>query len=324
MKDESTTWTVRAATRDDAEAITTLMAAAEAADRTDEHHDLDDVLEMLDDPQVDLSRDWLVAEQGGALVGQCHLVPRAPVDGVQKLYVEGTTHPEHRGRGIGDDLLGRAVARGRAHAAEHGARAVLSATAPSDMPDAEALHRAHGLVPDRWTFVMEADLDGLAPPPEPPVGFRLETWEGADPAELLAAHNAAFVDHPGSTPWSEQMWQQWVTGSRNDRPALSVVLRDETAGGAVAAYVHSLEYEAVEAVTGRRETFIGKVGTVPAYRRRGLAALVLRHAMWRHAQAGYAATSLDVDSVNPSGANALYESVGFRVTRTWTNFLLEA
>ena len=55
-----------------------------------------------------------------------------------------------------------------------------------------------------------------------------------------------------------------------------------------------------------------------------LAALVLRHTMWRHAQAGYVATSLDVDSVNPSGANALYESVGFRVTRTWTNFLLEA
>lgn len=305
-------------THDDAGAVVALMAASEAADRTDEHYDLGDVEEELANPDVDLTRDWLVAEQDGVVVAQQHLAPRAPVDGVLTIYLQGTVRPDHRGRGIGTDLVARLVERAREHAAERDARAHLSATAPSDLPDAEGLLVDHGLRPHRWTFVMEADLADVAAPPDLPAGFRLQTWEGLDPAEIRGVHNRAFVGHPGFTPWSESMWQQWVTGSRNDRPALSLVLRD--ADGAVAAYVHTQVFDAVEAATGRRETFVAKVGTVPEHRRRGLAGLVLRHAVWRHAQEGYAATSLDVDYDNPTGANALYESVGFRVTRRWTNF----
>lgn len=312
------TWTVRPVTTDDAEAVVALMAAAEAADRTEEHYDLGDVEEELANPDVDLGRDWLVAEEDGVLLAQQHLVPRAPVDGVQKIYLQGTVRPGHRGRGIGTDLVGRLAERAREHAAERGARVHLSATAPSDLADAEGLLVDHGLQPHRWTFVMEADLGDVATPPDLPEGFRLETWEGIDPTEVREVHNRAFVGHPGFTPWSASMWQQWVTGSRNDRPALSLALRG--ADGAVAAYVHTQVFDAVETATGRRETFVAKVGVVPEHRRRGLGRLVLQHAVWRHAREGYAATSLDVDYDNPTGANALYESVGFRVTRRWTNF----
>ncbi len=311
--------THRPMTDADVDALVELLRAAEAVDRTEEHYDADDVREELADPQVDPATDWLLAERDGRLVGFAHLTPRAPDDGVQRLHVGGVVHPEHRGQGIAGSLVPWAVARARAYAAARGTRPLLSATAPDDVPHAAEVLEAHGLHAHRWTFVMQADLTGPLPPaPRVPDGLSLHTWEGLDPEEIRAAHNVAFVDHPGFAPWDAVMWQQWVTGSRNDRPAMSLLLRD--AEGDIVSYVQTLEYTASEAATGRREAFVGKVGTVPGHRRQGLAGLLLRHAMHRYQQEGYVAASLDVDSENPSGANSVYEQAGFRVTRRWTNF----
>ncbi len=311
--------TYRPMTEDDVDALVGLMAAAEAVDRTEEHYDADDVREEMADPQVDRATDWRLAELDGELVGFAQLHPRAPDGGTQRIHVGGVVHPAHRGRGIASELVPWAVARAETYAAERGVRPILSATAPDDVPDAADVLEAHGLHAHRWTFVMEADLTGPLPEAGPlPEGFTLHTWEGLDADEIRETHNVAFVDHPGFAPWDPPMWQQWVTGSRNDRPAMSLVLRDPE--GRIASYVHTLEYAASEAATGRRESFVGKVGTVPDHRRRGLAGLLLRHAMHRYQQEGYAATSLDVDSENPTGANSVYEQAGFRVTRRWTNF----
>ena len=80
------------------------------------------------------------------------------------------------------------------------------------------------------------------------------------------------------------MWQQWVSGSRNFRPELSLLLRDDE--GAVAAYIQTSEYDAVLEATGKRDAFVAKVGTVPEHRRRGLASLLLRIALDRYRQRG--------------------------------------
>lgn len=166
---------------------------------------------------------------------------------------------------------------------------------------------------------MVADLTGSVPDAPPvPDGYRLETWEGVDAEAIRAVHNRTFVGHPGFAAWDAEMWQQLVSGARAYRPAVSLLLRD--GAGAIASYVQTAEYEAVEAATGRRETYVAKVGTVPEHRRRGLAGLLLRHAMQRYVAAGYVGTSLDVDSDNPTGANAIYEAAGFHVIRRWTNF----
>ena len=151
-----------------------------------------------------------------------------------------------------------------------------------------------------------------------PEGYTVSTWEGVDPEELRAAHNVAFVGHPGWSPWSEQMWSQWVSGSRAHRPGLSVLLRD--ADGRVAAYVQTNEWDAVAEQTGRRETYVVKVGTLPEHRRQGLASALLLEAMRRHREDGVAAVGLDVDSENPTGALGVYEAVGFEVQRRWTTY----
>ena len=200
---------------------------------------------------------------------------------------------------------------------------VITGSAPSANADLAAIFARQGLVAERWSFLMEADLDddevGTDDPPFPD-GYVLSTWEGIDHEEMRAAHNVAFVGHYGFTPWSREMWAQWVSGTRNFRPELSLVLRD--GAGAVAAYVQTAEFDATQQATGLRDAFVAKLGTAPQHRRRGLASLLLRTVLHRYREAGFDKSTLDVDSENPTGALGIYEKAGFRTTTRWTSYRL--
>lgn len=311
---------VRPVTRDDAVAVNDLLAAAETVDRTEEHYSVADVEEELANPMIDLERDWIVAESGGRLIGHCRLMPRAPDDGAVSVTVDGTVHPDHRGQGLGSQLVPLMIDRAHGYARERGLRAVISGAAPSANTDAADIFDRQGLRPHRWSFVMEADLAVTVEPPSMPEGYTVSTWEGVSAEELREAHNSAFVGHPGFTPWSEEMWAQWVSESRNFRPALSLVARDEA--GRVAAYIQTSEFDAVTEVMGIRDAFVAKVGTLEGHRRRGLAGALLGIALQRYRDEGFDRSSLDVDSENPTGALGVYERAGFRTTQRWTNFLL--
>lgn len=109
---------------------------------------------------------------------------------------------------------------------------------------------------------MRADRSGqLVTPGSGPEGLELRRYDDSPSGPMLAAHNAAFVDHPNFTPWAETMWKQWVTESRSFRPGLSFVLVDPARSGEVAAYVQTNEYDALEQTTGRREAYVAKGGT---------------------------------------------------------------
>ena len=316
-------FSTRPATLQDASAINDLLAAAETVDQTEEHYSVEDVLEELENPMIDLERDWLVVERDGRIVGHSGLLPRAPADGRVKVSLEGVIHPDSRRTGIGSHVVPLMMARAHEYARERGLEAVVTGSAPSANIGLEAVFRENGLLPERWQFVMEADLheEGVATEaPALPDGYTLSTWEGVDHDEMRAAHNRTFVDHYGFSPWGADMWQQWVAGSRNYRAELSLVLRDDR--GAVASYIQTGEYDAVFEATGRREAYVSKVGTVPERRRLGLASVLLRIALHRYRQAGFDRSTLDVDSENPTGALSVYERAGFRTTMRWTNYRL--
>jgi ribosomal protein S18 acetylase RimI-like enzyme len=215
------------------------------------------------------------------------------------------------------------VQRALAYVSERGAdlRPVVTGHALADNADLARIFQANGLHPERWSFAMLADLGGR-PPAEValPDGYTLHTWEGIDHDELRDAHNRAFVGHYGFTPWSPQMWSQWVADSRAFRPALSVLARDGS--GAVAAYVQSSEFDAVAEATGVKEAYVAKVGTLEEHRRRGLGGMLLRIALERYGTEGFDRAALDVDSENPTGALGIYENAGFRTTQRWTSYRL--
>ena len=138
---------------------------------------------------------------------------------------------------------------------------------------------------------------------------------------LRQAHNAAFLDHPDFTPWSEVLWKQSVTESRSFRPDVSFVVSPEDSDEIV-SYLQTAEFEADLAATGRREAYIGKVGTLRAHRGNGLATALLGHALHAYRGAGYDEASLAVDSENPTGALGVYQRVGFTVESRWTNYVM--
>lgn len=311
--------TIRPVTRADAAAVNDLMAAAEAVDRTGEHYNVDDVLEDLANPMIDLDRDWVVVEREGQVVAHARLLPRAPVESAVSVSLDGVVHPQHRRSGIGSQVVPLMLARAHEYARERDLQALITAQALSEDTDLAAILQREGLESHRWSFVMEADLAAGEPTaPEPPPGFALSTWTGADHDELRQAHNIAFVGHPGFTPWDTQMWDQSVARSRNTRPELSLLLRDPD--GAVAAYLQTNEYDAVEQATGIKDAFVAKVGTLPDHRRQGLAGTLLRIALQRYRAEGFSRSSLDVDSQNPTGALGLYQRAGFATTVRWTSY----
>ncbi len=322
-------YSTRPVTREDAAAVNDLLAAAEAVDRTEEHYNLEDVLEELENPLIDPAKDWLVVERDGQVVALSRLMPRAPADGAVSVALDGTVHPEHRRRGVGSVLVQAMVERARAYVEERGPglRPVITGHAPSDNHDLARVFEREGLVPERWSFLMGADLDGDAaapgggePEPALPDGYTLHTWEDVDHDEVREAHNRAFVGHYGFTPWSREMWEQWVAGSRAFRPAVSLLARDGE--GRVAAYVQTSEYDAVAEATGVREAYVAKVGTLEEHRGRGLAGRMLRVALGRYRAAGFQRATLDVDSENPTGALGIYEKAGFRIQQRWTSYRL--
>ncbi len=310
--------TLRPPTVDDAPALAELMTAAEEVDRTGEHYSTEDWVEELQNPMIDPSRDWLLAERDGRLVATALLSPRAPTDGVVAVAVEGVVLPSDRGTGLGSTLLPLMVARARDFVAEQGTglTPLLRAHALSDDEAATNLLESHGFRPNRWNFVMEADLSRPGARPEEIAGYDVVTWVGVDNDEIRAAHNVAFTDHPGFTPWSAEMWQQYVGGARAHRPALSLLARDPA--GEIAAYVQVAEFDAVTEATGKREAFVAKVGTTPDHRRHGLATALLSRALELARADGFDQAALDVDSENPSGALRVYERAGFHVTRRFT------
>lgn len=313
---------LRPLSTDDIPAWNRLLGEIEKADHTGEHYNEEDLVEEMANPDIELGKDMVGAFLGDELVGYFVVYPRA-ADGQLKFHLDGGVRPDLRGRGIGT-MLAEAMRR-RAdefHAERHpGAEALLTLRGLSGNEAQARLMNHIGLEPDRWSFVMRADLSrDLEAPSLLPEGLELRRYDDEVDAAMREAHNEAFLDHPNFTPWTEAMWKQWVSGSRNFRPHLSFVVVDRARPDVVVAYLQSNEYDAYFAQTGRREAYVGKVGTLRAYRGRGLAGMLLSHALNEYRAAGYDEASLDVDSDNPTGALGVYRRAGFEVETRLTNY----
>ncbi|TXR51769.1 GNAT family N-acetyltransferase [Quadrisphaera setariae] len=296
-----------------------LTQAIEAADRPAERYTEDDLHdELLAGSWKDPAHRSLAAQDEEGNLVAFGLVDVRPGDvSTVRASLWGGVHPEHRGRGLGRQLLAWQCAVGRQliSAAPGSAPGELVLHSDEKLTDRTALARAAGFEVRRYHLVMRRRLTGEGAPPLPevdlPEGLRLVPWAPELDDEVRLAHNEAFADHRGSEPRTREDWQRWVSGHRDARTDWSfVVLTDDGGEPRVAGYTIAFAF-AQDWVDGVKEGWTGLLGTRRAHRRRGVGAALLAASLRAFTEAGMDAAGLDVDRENPSGALGIYERLGY-------------
>jgi mycothiol synthase len=149
---------------------------------------------------------------------------------------------------------------------------------------------------------MEIPLDLAAPPaaPAPPEGVTLRTAADteADWKMLYDVVEIAFRDHYGHVA---QSYEDFVIDVRDDITDFSLV------------WIASVEGRPAAALLGTEkpaEGYIGTLGTLREFRKRGLGRVLLETAFAEFARRGHRLATLHVDLSNPTGAVRVYESAG--------------
>lgn len=299
-----------------------LLAAAEAVDATGEHYSVDDLLEELADPRLDVALDTMAAiGDDGRMVAYGLVRHGGQLGEVYRTHVEGCVHPDHRRTGLGREVLRRTVERAEQRYAEHPQPrrpGELHSRVYDTNAGATALLSGAGMRPVRWFYDMHRDLAEPPPGAAIPEGLRLVPYQPDRDDDVRLAHNEAFQDHWGSTPRDTTSWKQWFTGSRSFHPELSFLMLED--GGEIVGHLLGYVYEADCEANGVREAWVGQLGTRRPWRGRGVASALLTHALRVYAEAGHERAALGVDTANPTGALGLYQRAGFAPGARWTTF----
>lgn len=137
--------------------------------------------------------------------------------------------------------------------------------------------------------------------------FVARPWSLEVEADALIVHNEAFADHWGSQPIEPHIWASFNAGEFFE-PDTSWVAYD---GALPVSYVMSAKYPHDFADRGRTEAWVEGVGTLRSHRGRGIASALITMAIRGFRDQGLQFARLGVDSENPTGANAIYERLGF-------------
>jgi mycothiol synthase len=254
-------------------------------------------------PSTDLERDTRLVMHGTQVAGYVHGTwspeEGGPLDGLIRV------HPDHRARGIGS----WALAWAEALAAERGSQGIR-VKIPDRNADGRALLTSRRYVRVRSSFTMGRDLAADEEAGAPPPGVLIRAFEtGRDEHALHEVYEASFADHWGFRSIPYATFEQGMYGAEDWDPSLAHFAEvDEQVVGHVVA------------LSFAGEANIESIGVIPAWRSRGIAKALLHRAFAALAKRGHREVRLGVDAQNPTGAVALYESVGMTPYRSYDIF----
>jgi mycothiol synthase len=283
---------VRDASPSDLDAAEEIVRAEEGAFRGADA-ELVDVADFWRNASFD-GASWIV-ERGGAPVAFAVGMERG---GAHDYWA--TVRPEVAGLGLSSWLLARA----ERHARTAGA-AFLRAGCIAENVTAVSLFGDLGFREVRHFFQMRVDFAAAPALPSPPAGIELTPFRREDARAFHATLNEAFAEEWG---WHAAPFEEWRE-RRLDAPDTDLSLwfvardADELAG--------VVRCEARRGGGG----WIGALGVLEPWRRRGLGRALLLHALGEFHRRGAPHVGLGVDAENPTGATRLYEAAGMRVIK---------
>ncbi len=267
-----------------------------------------------------LDKRTLVARSADEVVGYATVYIRAAEAEEMRSYVNDYVAMDWRERGLVDPMTDWAIAAASdALGGVTAGKRYVCAWLYKKLEDAAAPFAKRGFEPVRHWWEMDCSLNEPVSP-RPEEGFEIVQWGEAhdEPARLV--YNAAFADHWGSTPMDQENWAKQLIASPNFRRHMSFVA---VAGGELVGYSACEDYPEDWEAAGRREAWIGGLGVVREWRKRGIASALLSRSMNAMRVAGAEAAMIGVDSDSPSGAQHLYQSLGFGTKTTGITWQLE-
>ena len=300
----------RGATAADIDAIHAVVAAADRVDHPTWVTPREDVADTFELAGVDHLTDTALGfAADGTPVAVGSAIRHPDTSEKVKVHLDGAVHPQWRRRGIGGALMTWQHAR---------ARQLLAAsdlTLPGEVhvyvhdgnDGAVVLAERLGMTTERWFTTMVRDMAHPISEPSALEGVRMLAFAPEWDEATRVARNDAFRDHWGSLPTPPERWAQFTGGRflRADLSTLAIV------DGRVVAFCLASVNEDDWVTLGASNAYIDLIGVVRDSRGRGLAPRVIARTLRAIAGAGLAKAVLDVDTASPTGANTLYEGLGF-------------
>ncbi|WP_010472854.1 GNAT family N-acetyltransferase [Streptomyces somaliensis] len=290
-------FTVRPATTGDTRLVCALLNEIDVIETGRPDTEPHEVETSLTHPEVDLRRDSWLAFQDGRLVAYALVWDES---GGERVDADHYVLPGHEAAGehLFELAERRAAERARANGASRAVVHLYLHAAPTT--DLAMLARRGWRRVRRHHVMSRALSDADRAVPEPPAGLVLrDCAEEADRRRAHALIQETFAEHFDHRPRTYEQWLDDIGGDRVDWSLVWIA----SFGADDAAVLYSRN--------DRRSTaWIGRVGVRRAYRGRGVAGHLLRHAFATYAALGRDTIGLGVDTLNESGALRLYEAHG--------------
>ena len=302
----------------DLEAVAELFQACETVDRQDNWVSISDLQRAFNTPTPDIKREISLWEDGDSkLLGFGQLsIQESSVD----VHLSFKVHPTVRGKGIEQEIIKWSEQRIREVALDTSTSVKLRSDSRDTQTERMALLESCGFTPNRYFLRMERPLTEPFPKPELPRGFTLESpLSQRFSGEIGQRHfleawvemfNQTFIDHWNHHDLTVEQLKHETSHPhyRQDLDLVAISANDSTFAAFCSCFINPEKNQG----KGTKEGWIGILGTRRGFRKRGLGKAMLLSGMQRLRDVGMDKALLGVDAENLSGANRLYESVGFR------------
>lgn len=257
----------------------------------------------------------------GTLIGSGRVVVQENVETHTITYrVSFRVHPsllhEHMQDAIAAEMLNRIDAMEARRLAEQpedeSKKAIVQAIVFQTNKEGLDLWQSLGMESVHAYYLMHRSSHDPIAELAPVEGVEIHTYKRPENNEaVMQAAQSAFVDHfDFNLAYFTEQWQHW-DNMPTLRPELSWVAESQVEPGHVVAFSIVDVGSEKDAKTGEAHALITYVGTLREWRGKGLAKNLLLRSLHSLRDAGIKDVLLSVDATSLTGANRLYESVGF-------------